>query len=49
LKLSDPAERKDVKEFDEQTGAFFRQFEAGVELAAVPRGYEFDPIAKDQR
>ena len=44
LKLSHPGEGKDVKEFDEQTGALFRQFEAGLELAAVPRGYEFDGL-----
>lgn len=44
LRLTDPLERKDVKRFDEQAGAFFQQFEV-LELVAVPRAYEFDGLA----
>ena len=45
LKLSDPAERADLKSFDAQAGAFFQQFKAGFELVDVPRGYEFDGLS----
>jgi hypothetical protein len=43
LKLTDPLQAKDTAEFDKQSRAFFQQFEI-IELAAVPRAYEFDNL-----
>jgi hypothetical protein len=44
LKLSDPTQGRDTKNFDEQSGAFFQQFGV-IKLVAVPRAYEFDGLA----
>ncbi len=43
LKLSDPTQGRDTKNFDEQAGAFFQQFGV-IKLVAVPRAYEFDGL-----
>jgi hypothetical protein len=43
LKLTDPTQGRDTKNFDEQSGAFFQQFEV-IKLVAVPRAYEFDGL-----
>src|SRR3989442_4425134 len=43
FQLSDPAEGRDPKRFDEQADAFFRQFEV-IQLVTVPRAYEFDGL-----
>jgi hypothetical protein len=45
LKLSDPAERADRKEFDNQARGFFRQLETSFKLVDVPREYEFDGLS----
>jgi len=44
FQLSDPAEGRDPKRFDEQAEAFFRQLQV-IRLVAVPRAYEFDGLA----
>jgi hypothetical protein len=44
LKATDPTEAADTKGFDEQAGAFFKQFEM-LELLSAPRSYEFDRLA----
>ena len=41
LRWTDQKEASDTKHFDEQAGAFFRQFE-NLKAIAVPRAYEFD-------
>jgi hypothetical protein len=43
LKLTDPTQGRDTKNFDEQSGAFFQQFGV-IQLVAVPRAYEFDGL-----
>jgi hypothetical protein len=43
LKLTDPTQGKDTKNFDEQSGAFFQQFDV-IKLVGVPRAYDFDGL-----
>lgn len=43
LKLSDPTNGRDSKDFDQQASAFFQQFDV-IKLLAVPRAYAFDGL-----
>jgi hypothetical protein len=43
LKLTDPTQGKDSKNFNEQSGAFFEQFDV-IKLVGVPRAYDFDGL-----
>jgi len=43
LKLTDPTQGRDAKNFDEQAGAFFQQFDV-IKLVGVSRAYDFDGL-----
>jgi len=43
LKLTDPAEAKDIAKFDTQASAYFSQLQS-LQLVAVPRAYTFDGL-----
>lgn len=42
-KLVDPIQGEGTKDFDDQSGAFFQQFDV-IRLVAVPKAYEFDGL-----
>jgi hypothetical protein len=43
LALTDPAQLRNIPDFDKQAAAFFQQLES-IELLAVPRAYELDGL-----
>jgi len=44
LRLTHPDDSRNMKNFDQQAGAFFQQFEV-LEIVGVPKAYEFDGLA----
>ncbi len=42
-KLADPTQGEGTKDFDDQSIAFFQQFDA-LKIVAVPKAYEFDGL-----
>jgi hypothetical protein len=43
LKLTDTTQGNDTRNFDEQSGAFFQQFDV-IKLVGAPRAYDFDGL-----